>query len=292
MMANTFYLEPIDGGDQGKWGPKELRINSLNSGVLTCKLYNDSGTLKLSVGKIGLNDGSTGIVIVDTVTTISLASVSASNWFKVEVTRTGSTPNFTATNITGETNPASFPAAVDGYFDGSKGGYYRVGTSRLLGVGYLDSGNALNGIVMMCSNYEGYRGFVYNDAVAHNITYYYNRDLGANLGIVEKGTLTNGVYTIDNTGLIKQWMKFTKSAVAQSTAFLGGFRTDLFNETLIKSLTTPLNIQISANSNNVRLQFVAMQSNLTTTQTGTYALVAGASSASIDLIVYIYVEGV
>ena len=55
-MANNFTRFPITGGDDGVWGPLLLANIRDMVGLNSCKLYDDSGTLKVSQGKIGIND--------------------------------------------------------------------------------------------------------------------------------------------------------------------------------------------------------------------------------------------
>lgn len=158
-MANYYQREPIDGSDQGVWGPKELQQNRVANGVITCELYDDSGTLKLTTGKIGMDNGSSkGVIIVDTVTTISLVSVSNANWFKVEVSVSGTVPTFTATDISGETDNESIPDTLDDNYDNDKGGYYIDTSKRCIGMGFKTSGGSLGGIVNVDSIREGYLG--------------------------------------------------------------------------------------------------------------------------------------
>lgn len=171
-MANTYNQEPINGGDNGIWGPKELYQNRVATGAISCQLYDDSGTLKITVGQIGFdNDSGNGVVDVDTVTTISLAGINNSRWFTVELTRVGSTPSFTAVELAADQNPYALPTGLDGYYDPVKGGYYRVGTGRIVGLGWKSTAGALAGIVNVQSIIEGYAGYSTGEVVGHVYTW-------------------------------------------------------------------------------------------------------------------------
>lgn len=166
-MANVFYLEPIDGGDTGIWGSKELRQNRLGSGLMAAKIYDDSGTLKISKGRIHLDDDSgNGVVYVDTITTVDISGVTNSRWFTVEVSRTGTTPSFAAVELA-DANPYDLPTNLDSYYDPEKGGYYRVGTARIIGLGWKATGGSLAGIVNVESMIEGYAGYSTGEVIGH-----------------------------------------------------------------------------------------------------------------------------
>lgn len=158
-MANEFTREPQDGGDIGVWGPFELAQNRSSLGANTVKLYNDSGTLKMKVGKIGLdNESKKGVASYDAISTISIAGVSTSNWAKIELTVSGTTPTLTASDISGATDPNVIPADFKNAYDGEKGGYYISATARTIGIVYKDSGDALANIINTKSIIEGFYG--------------------------------------------------------------------------------------------------------------------------------------
>jgi len=147
-MANTFYRKPAIGGDVGAWGPYNDALNDASLGVLTGKLYNDGGALKVPACKIGINNGTNrGICDIDTVTTISLAGVSNSIWAAIEMTVAGTAVTFTATDIAGATDPAALPAGFTGAFDGAKGGFYLTATKRCIGLAWKNSSGVLLAII-------------------------------------------------------------------------------------------------------------------------------------------------
>jgi hypothetical protein len=158
-MANTFKIEPIDFGDSGVWGPKELAQNRPSLGAISCLLYDDGGTLKINKGQIGFDDGTNkGISVIDTITTISLASVSAGNWAKIEMAISLGAPVFTATDIAGATTAATIPTGFTGAWDYSKQGYYISATKRCIGLIWYTGGSVLSGVVNCIPMGQGYLG--------------------------------------------------------------------------------------------------------------------------------------
>lgn len=173
-MSNIFIREPLDGGDTGVWATKELPQNRLSIGAKTCQLYDDSGTLKLTVGKIGFDNSSlNGVFEMDTIETISIASVSNSNWAKVEIALSGTSPVITATNITGATSPGTLPSEFTGAYDPEKGGYYIDSSKRCIGIVWINAGGTLEGIVNADSVIQGYHGYSTSD---DSLDFIYNFD--------------------------------------------------------------------------------------------------------------------
>jgi hypothetical protein len=158
-MANTFTREAQDGGDNGVWASFEEAQNAIARALISAYLYDDAGALKLSTGRVGLDNGSNrGVVSNDTIVTASLVGLTASCWAKIEVSVVGTTPSFTIASIAGETDPAVLPASFTAAYDGAKGGYYITATKRLIGLAWINAGGALEGIVNCGTgtNYSGY----------------------------------------------------------------------------------------------------------------------------------------
>lgn len=151
-MANTFYPEPINGSDLGVWGPKELRQNQATMGLITAKLYNDAGVLKMTTGVIGFNDGSmNGTFIMDAIETLDFSGVTSGYWFTIELSRTNTTPVFTCTRIESATSQSSSPV-IDTYYNPLKGGYYMTAPKRLIGLAWKTGGGALEAVFNLMSN--------------------------------------------------------------------------------------------------------------------------------------------
>ena len=164
-MANYFQREPIDGDDSGVWGVPELRQNRAGTiGHLTANIYDDSGTLKVSKGLIGFdNDSRKGVAIIDTITTISIAALTASRWALVEMTVSGTTPSFSITSLAAENDPGSIPADLIDNYDPEKQGFYKTSTQRIIGLVWINSGGTLEGIVNCLSYVDGYQGYSTTD---------------------------------------------------------------------------------------------------------------------------------
>lgn len=167
-MANTFQRQAIDGGDVGVWAPIENAQNYLGLALNTAKLYLDGAALKLSPGRIGLDDGSqAGVVYVDAATAISLAGLTASRWARVELSRTGTTPALAITSLAGA-DPAVLPAAELAAYVGAKGGYYLTSSKRLLGLAWVNAAGACEGVVNFGQG-EAYDGYATSDDADDNI---------------------------------------------------------------------------------------------------------------------------
>lgn len=153
-MANTFYREPLDGGDLDNWGRKDQEQPRRSIGEITCKLFDDSGALKLTIGRIGFDNGSNkGTAYIDTETTISLAGVSNSNWALIELSVSGTTPTIAATDLSGATDESQIYTTFTSFYDPEKGGFYVTATKRVIGLVYKDSGGSLSSI-LNCGNGE------------------------------------------------------------------------------------------------------------------------------------------
>ena len=160
-MANIFRRIPIAGGDNNTWAPYLLAIISDSVGCYSSYLYDDSGTLKLSKGKIGINnDTNEGICLIDTVTTITLDATNGI-WQKIEVSVFGSAVTLSATAIAGKTDPSVVPTEFTGAYDPEKSGYYISTTKRCIGVIFKNSAGVLDGIVNAENNILGYYGTSY-----------------------------------------------------------------------------------------------------------------------------------
>lgn len=144
-MANEFLRRPIVGGDVNTWGVLEEAQNKAVLSQYTSYLYNDSGSLKINQGHVGVNDGTNfGVAVIDTVTTISIAGVSSSNWAYIYLSVSGTTVTFSVADIVGETDPDAFPSStIDALWNGVRGGYYN-GSNRIIGAIYKNASAALS----------------------------------------------------------------------------------------------------------------------------------------------------
>jgi len=213
-MANEFTPEPADGGDIGVWGPLELAQNRIALGAKTIKLYNDSGALKMTVGKIGLdNDSKKGTVDYDSIVTISLAAISTSNWAKVELSVSGTTPTIAAVDMSGATDSKVIPAAFRDAYNPAKGGYYIESTKRCIGIIYLDSGDALDNIINVFSVDEGFSGS--NSNVLNRNNEYF--------GICPVGTVLSWHKSFTNTPeLPENWVECNGQVLSDSESVYDG----------------------------------------------------------------------
>lgn len=156
-MARNYIDEPIVGGDIGDWGDSELAQNRLALAINTIRFYDDGGDLKAYTGKCGLADSSKyGVCHNTAVYTVSLAGVTNGNWFKVEVERSGTSFNMTAsdTDTGSDTDPGVLPANFLSSYDHEKGGFYFSTSKRTIALGWVNSGGTLEGIVQLGNGYN------------------------------------------------------------------------------------------------------------------------------------------
>jgi hypothetical protein len=115
-------------------------------GANTCRLYNDGGDLKITAGKIGIDDGTVIGVCDVTAETIDMSGVSAGNWAKIELSVSGSAYTIEIADIAGETTELIIPAAVKAAYVDTKRGYYLTATKRLIGIAWKTAAGALGWI--------------------------------------------------------------------------------------------------------------------------------------------------
>ena len=141
-MGN-FYRDPVIGADDNSWGNYVLQLMADSRGANSCRLYNDAGDLKITAGKIGINDGITAGICDITAETIDMSGVSSGNWAKIEISVSGTAYTIAAADIAGETTELLIPSIVKAAYDDDKQGYYLTATKRLIGIAWKDSGGNL-----------------------------------------------------------------------------------------------------------------------------------------------------
>lgn len=184
-MANTFYRKPVIGADENAWAQYNDEFILYAIGGYSSYLYDDSGSLKISKGRIGINnDTNRGVSKIDTITTISLTGLTISTWAQVEMSVSGTSVTFTITSIAGANDTAIIPTEFISAFDPSKSGYYINASKRTIGIVWIDKDGLLQGVINSADNEKGYRGYNYlGDSFAATLrkaTMYW--DIGKNSG--------------------------------------------------------------------------------------------------------------
>jgi len=198
-MSNYFWRQPLNHGDNNQWGTYLLPQLTQNAGVNTAKLYNDSGTLKLTTGYIGISNGTyVGVALIDTTTTIDVSGVSSRNWAKIEMSVSGSTVTFTAADIDGAKTEGTIPAEFTDAYDGEKGAYYIASTKRCIGIAWKTTAGALSSHIINDHHFLeklsvdelriGTDAFSYNSDVGALVRY------GSPLGIRIRSFTTDGEF--------------------------------------------------------------------------------------------------
>lgn len=152
---SQFIRFPNDGGDEGVWAEFEAAQNYNGIGINSCRLYNDAGALKISVGRIGIDNGTVkGTVVIDAVEAIDISGVSSGNWAKIEMTVSGTGYVFTATDISGGTDFSTMLSSVKAIFEEAKNGFYFEATKRCVGVAWKTAGGNLSRIFTLNNKEE------------------------------------------------------------------------------------------------------------------------------------------
>lgn len=211
-MGNNFKRNPNNHGDIGVYHDYVIEQMRRSLGSYSCKLYSDSGTLKVSVGGIGISDGTNeGTCIVDTVMTVDLAACEVSSWAKIEVEVTGATAfTITASDSTAGTNAAALPSEFTGAYNGAKGGFYIDATKRCIGLAWKNASGTLEGIVNCLPLIDGWIGYCQSDD-ANDYPYVFEK----RTQIISNGTPHNAFNSI-NFSNIKEVI-YIDSLGAEST---------------------------------------------------------------------------
>lgn len=216
-MANNFVALSVVGGSLNTWGTTlNTLIQAGGIGALTSELYNDSGTLKLSKGKIGINNGvatGIGVCIIDTITTISTAGMTAGLWHAIEVSVSGTAVTISITPIAGASDESIIDAATKAAYDYEKTGYYLTASKRLIGVVFLRAALSLGRIVNCESVKLGFKG------IERKIT---RNSLGAESYIyIDKMTIQMGTWNMNtadrithNLGFVITGRTYTKGTIS------------------------------------------------------------------------------
>jgi hypothetical protein len=186
LVAN-FLRFAYDHGDLNTWQPLYLRlIKAGGIGGLSCELSNNAGALQLGLGFGGIDNGTLagfGAIEVTTAGDISLAGVTNGVWHAVEYSVSGTAVTFYVTALAGETDESFMSLTMKGYYDGSKQGYYRIASRRVLGFVFLRAALALGRIVNCESGKLGFKGIEIVDyIVAGVITKKYLAKMRINIG--------------------------------------------------------------------------------------------------------------
>lgn len=232
-MAQTFTRQAIGGSDSGVWDTYELEQDSINLGLLSCRLYSNAGALTISPGRIGLDPGATkGIYRNTEAEAISIAGISNGNWFKVELSTVGSVPTVAAADIAGSTDPNIVPAGFTGAYDGEKGGYYITATKRVIAIGYKTAGGALAGILNCKPGSDYFSGIITNGTDIYDYEYK-NSELISNiiLTLTANKTLTGikGKYILHCNAGANGFVITVPSAITYPYMEIEADKTDLYS---------------------------------------------------------------
>lgn len=182
----TFQREPLNGGDTDIWGNKELSQNRLSIGNYQAELFDDSGVLKISAGRIGVYTGSAyGTIYNSASETIDISLITSGIYALITAVISGTSVLYQAEDIAGATDPDVIPTALTDSYNYDRAGYYS-GNNRIIGIVWKTLGGALGGIINVNNGVSGYVGKKGSLQPVNNI---------------------RGIETADIIGTIKPWHK-------------------------------------------------------------------------------------
>jgi hypothetical protein len=147
-MAESFSRKPIPGGDLDAWATYNDTEHLRSYGINTAYLFSDAGTLKLSPGQIGINNGTLkGTITITANYSFSLVGLTASRWAQIELVVAGAVVTPSIASIAAGSDAKVLPTAFTGSYNGQKGGFYINATKRCIGLVWINAGGALEGII-------------------------------------------------------------------------------------------------------------------------------------------------
>jgi|GEM_PF-4245905 len=171
-LTADFKRFAYDHGDLGVWLPlMERFIAAGGLGGLSIEASNVVGVLTVSQGFGGIYDGTLagkGAIQVTTAGSVSTAAGTAGLWHALEYSVSGTSVTWYLTSLAGETDESFMSLTMKGYYDGSKAGYYRIASRRVVAFVFLRAALAL-GRIVNCENgklgFKGIRTFINGDAI-------------------------------------------------------------------------------------------------------------------------------
>lgn len=138
-LTLSYTREPTVAGDFAIWGNYLMaQVRRGGEGALSCELYNNSGSLYLSRGHIGINNGSgRGSIECTEAGSINTGGLTANCWAAIEVSVSGVVATLSITSIAGELDESFIPTSIKGSYNYEKQGYYLTATKRLIGIVFL-----------------------------------------------------------------------------------------------------------------------------------------------------------
>jgi len=207
-MANVFWRKPISGGDENNWDQYNDAHILEAIGECNVTIYDNGGTLTISKGRIGINDGTNqGVAILDTEETPSIAGIANSHWAEVYMTVSAGSVSFTVLQMA-DTDPSIIPSTFTGAYNPEKGGYYIVATRRCIALIWKGSGGNLDGIINVLNNSKGYNGYCYlNNAQTEKMMWQIIKESFRNWAIIDIGDWNMTGFQVVVNHSITNWKK-------------------------------------------------------------------------------------
>jgi hypothetical protein len=159
-LANQFFRKPIIGGDNNTWATFNDAWIRSSIGEYTTYLFDNAGTLTLSPGRVGINDGvNEGMAIIDANTTITITGTNG-RWYKIELSVSGTSVTIASSVLAGA-DASTLPTQLTAGYVTTKQGFYDDSSKRLLGVVWKNAAGTLAGIINCGNMIKGYSGYAY-----------------------------------------------------------------------------------------------------------------------------------
>lgn len=183
---SRFWRMPQQGSDENSWA--QYNDAHIKEAIGECNVivYDDSDILKISKGRIGIDDDTRiGVSILDTVTIIDYSGINTSHWAELYMTVSAANATFTILQMI-DTNGMVVPTDFKNAWDSAKGGYYINSARRCIALVYVDSAGKIGGIINMYNNMEGYNGYCYtNSGKTGYVNWQVTKDTFKKWGIAE-----------------------------------------------------------------------------------------------------------
>jgi hypothetical protein len=167
VLTATFTRLPIPGGDNNNYDTyvmQQIRRGSIGSNNID--VSNSGGSLNVGLGFAGINDGVTeGAIQVTVPGSQTLAGSTPGLWHALEFSVSGTAATFYLTALITESNEAFMSLLIKGYYDATKGGYYRIASRRVLAFVFIRAGTVLGRIVNTENGVKGFKGITLTDYI-------------------------------------------------------------------------------------------------------------------------------
>jgi hypothetical protein len=161
VLTSNFQRLPYNHGDLNSYHDAVMRtILAGGIGGLSIEATNVGSAITVSRGFAGIYDGTLagkGAIEVTVSGNITTAGASANLWHALEFSVSGTSVTWYLTPLAGETDESFMSLTMKNYYDGSKNGYYRIASRRIIAFVFLRTALAVGRIVNCESGKLGFK---------------------------------------------------------------------------------------------------------------------------------------